>query len=282
LPPEPGVPLLRNSSFRFFNPKKFDYQGAMGVADFALWLNDELVLALTAGFATGGSFEIEQSGPERKKFLQFTAKYIPDYDSVGSYGSFISLQELYTGLWVKSAFGMGGPYPRPNRSIFWNFNSGNVNSLIFKELFNDIKFIGMSVNLYSFEKVSLQANILNYWSFCDSQTLDLEQYIDNKLFVSGVSQIMSAQLPRHLGLEIFLVASMDLTYLSAFISWAVFFPGERYYSSLLAPLDYFDAYYVLTCIENRQDLVCDDFLNATDITKFNPSYLFSAGFSYTF
>ena len=133
---------LSNSFTRFINPKKFDYQGAMGVMDAALWLRDNFALAFTAGFATGGSFELEQSGPERKKgFFGYDPKlYVPDFDSYGSYGAFISLQELYTGLWVKSAFGMGGPYPRPNRSVYWNFNSQNVNSLIFKELFNDIKF----------------------------------------------------------------------------------------------------------------------------------------------
>jgi hypothetical protein len=281
---ESGVPLLRNSSFRFINPKKFDYQGAMGVCDCAFWLNDEFVSAFTAGFTTGGSFDIEQSGPERKKFGQFTAKYVPDYDLTGSYGAFVSLQELYTGLWVKSAFGMGGPYPRPNKSIFWNYNAGNVNNLIFKELFNDLKFIGMSLNLYFWKKLSLQANILNYWSFCNSETLDLEQYQDNKLFEQSLDQeIILAKLPRHLGIEIFLVANIDLSYLSAFISWAVFFPGERFYSSLLSPLDYFDAYYTLNCvkIENDNDSCFDDILS-TDITKFNPSYLFNAGFSYTF
>jgi hypothetical protein len=275
--------LIRNSSLRFINPKKFDYQGAMGVCDCAFWLNDELVLALTAGFTTGGSFDIEQSGPRRKKFTNPGTKYIPDYDLTGSYGAFVSLQELYTGLWVKSAFGMGGPYPRPNKSIFWNFNSGNVNNLIFKELFNDLKFIGLSLNLYPLENVSFQANILNYWSFCTSETLDTEDYDKSikKFKDNPFLEIPLSSLPRHLGIEIFLVANIDLSYLSAFISWAVFFPGERYYSSALSPLDYFDAYYILRCISLQSDCT-DGFIFFTDTTKFNPSYLFNAGFSYTF
>ena len=77
-------------------------------------------------------------------------------------------------------------------------------------------------------------------------------------------------------MEIFLVASFDLNYLSAFISWAVFFPGERYFSPLLNPLDYFDAYYTLLINASNP------FALAPDNTKFNPSYLFNAGFSYTF
>jgi hypothetical protein len=272
--------LLANSVSRFINPKKFDYQGAMGVFDFAAWLDDYLVMAFTAGFATGGSFDIEQSGPERKKSgRNIGSKYIPDYDSSGSYGAFISLQELYTGLWVKSAFGMGGPYPRPNKSIFWNFNSGNVNNLIFKELFNDLKFMGMSINIFPWQQVSFQANILNYWSFCQSQTVDIEQYPNYAK--NGILNF--AKLPKHLGIEIFLVANIDLNYLSAFISWAVFFPGARYYSDSLSPLDYFDAYYTLKCVNLREINICaDQDLLSPDTTKFNPSYLFNAGFSYTF
>ena len=57
-----------------------------------------------------------------------------------------------------------------------------------------------------------------------------------------------------------------------FLSWAIFFPGSRYFETLL-PLDFFDWYLFSNYVG---DLTITSFYK-TDATKFNPVYLFNAG-----
>ena len=268
--------ILFNTFTRFNNPKKIDFEGAMAILDFAYYLKNNFVIAATAGFATGGGIDLDQSSFERRfdpALFYLDGVFKPDLDLYGSYGGFISLQELYTGLWVKSAFGLGGPFIRPNRSNFLDYNASNQD-FIFKELFTDLKFLGFSLNFFPNDKISIQSNFLYYWSFCNSfQGL---KYLDDKYgFPSGF-------LPKELGLETFIIALFDLNGINAFLGYAVFFPGARYYSPILNPVDFFDAVSFLSTCSFDYDTITKDgnFCGNTfspDTTKYNPVYLFNAG-----
>jgi hypothetical protein len=267
---------LLNSTTRFLNPKKIDYQGAMAVLDFAYWLKpDKFVLASTAGFATGGSFELNSK--DHGMFARISQ------DKLGSYGGFISLQELYTGLWVKSAFGLGGPFVRPNLSTYIDYNSSNE-ALLFKELFTDIKFLGFSANFFPTEKLSFSSNTTYYWSFCTPTQLFIKSEDTERRLQSY--NINKYELSKNLGLEIFLIGKYELPEsLNLYLSWAIFFPGSRYFDKYLNPLDYFDSYSLVNIdlIPYTADFLFE-YLSSLppDTTKFNPVYLFNTGFEYSF
>ena len=268
-------PILINSFTRFVNPKKINYQGAMAVLDFAYWLKpDKFVLASTAGFATGGSFELNQI---------YTSGYFSVHkialDTLGSYGGFISLQELYTGLWVKSAFGMGGPFIRPNLSTYVDYTSSNQ-GLLLKELFTDVKFLGFSANFFPTERLSFSSNTTYYWSFCAPTEIFVKS---NDLFLQY--NINSYKLSKNLGLEIFLIGKYELPKsLNLYLSWAIFFPGSRYFDKYLNPLDYFDSNSINVIKYPLTPETLFELLSSLppDTTKFNPVYLFNTGFEYSF
>ena len=268
---------LFNSFTRFVNPKKINYQGAMAVLDFAYWLKpDKFVLASTAGFATGGSFELNQKDHGLGKFTI-------SEDKLGSYGGFISKQELYTGLWVKSAFGLGGPFIRPNLSTYIDYNSSNE-ALLFKELFTDIKFLGFSTNFFPTEKLSFSSNTTYYWSFCTPTQLFINSEDTERRLQSY--NINKYELSKNLGLEIFLIGKYELPEsLNLYLSWAIFFPGSRYFDKYLNPLDYFDSYSLVNIdiIAKTADTLFELLSSLPpDTTKFNPVYLFNTGFEYLF
>jgi hypothetical protein len=274
-------PFLRNTFTRFVNPKKINYQGAMAVLDFAYWLKpDKLILASTAGFATGGSFELNQIYSGFVGFSNDPQNNIA-LDESGSYGGFISLQELYTGLWVKSAFGMGGPFVRPNLSTYIDFTSSNQ-GLLFKELFTDIKFLGFSTNFFPTERLSFSSNATYYWSFCAPTEIFVKQN-DN---IFAPYNIDRYELSKNLGLEVFLIGKYELPKsLNLYLSWAIFFPGSRYFDKYLNPLDYFDSYSINSNLPYpfTPEALSEFFSSLPpDTTKFNPVYLFNTGFEYSF
>ena len=263
-------PDLYNSPIRFSQPKKFNFEGAMAVLDFAYWLKpDKLVFALTTGFATGGDFDINFRFPLPGK----TGPGVNVDEKNSSYAGFISLQELYTGLWVQSAFGMGGPFLRKTVTNIFNFNSGDLN-LFNKELFNDIKFLGISLNALSGFKSSLSLNMTYYWSFCTPLVR-----IPSSLwsaFTAGPTDFI--KLSKDLGFEVFLIGKYELLEnLGAFLAWAIFFPGGRFFTKDI-PLDSFDFNTIFNC-SNSVLTTCEAF---PDTTKFNPVYLFNTGFEYSF
>ena len=274
--------FLFNSTTRFVNPKKINYEGAMAVLDFAYWLKpDKFVLASTAGFATGGSFELNQIYGWIKVGESFNlSERIVALDESGSYGGFISTQELYTGLWVKSAFGMGGPFIRPNLSTYIDYTSANQ-GLLFKELFTDIKFLGFSANFFPTEKLSFSSNTTYYWSFCAPTEVFAKS--DNPFLPYNINKY---KLSKNLGLEIFLIGSYELPKsLNLYLSWAMFFPGARYFDKYLNPLDYFDSYFInkyASTITEPETLFETLSSLPPDTTKFNPVYLFNTGFEYSF
>jgi hypothetical protein len=203
-------------------------------------------------------------------------------DESGSYGGFISLQELYTGLWVKSAFGMGGPFIRPNLSTYLDYTSSNQ-GLLLKELFTDVKFLGFSANFFLTERFSFSSNATYYWSFCAPTEIFIKNF--DELFVPY--NINKYKLSKNLGLEIFLIGKYELPKsLNLYLSWAMFFPGSRYFDKYLNPLDYFDSYSInnnLPSYPITPELLFE-FLSflSPDTTKFNPVYLFNTGFEYSF
>ena len=268
-------PLLVNSLTRFVNPKKINYQGAMAVLDFAYWLKpDKFVLASTAGFATGGSFELNQN---------YKAGYSSDLkialDTLGSYGGFISTQELYTGLWVKSAFGMGGPFIRPNLSTYLDYIPSNQ-GLLLKELFTDVKFLGFSANFFPTERLSFSSNTTYYWSFCAPTEIFAKS--DDLYLPYNINRY---KLSKNLGLEVFLIGKYELPKsLNLYLSWAMFFPGARYFDKYLNPLDYFDSNSINVFLTTYKAETLFELLSSLppDTTKFNPVYLFNTGFTYSF
>ena len=272
-------PELQNSYTRFVNSKKINYEGAMAVLDFAYWLKpDKFVLASTAGFATGGSFELNQI---YKSSLDFASSgpFSFALDELGSYGGFISLQELYTGLWVKSAFGIGGPFIRPNLSTYVDYTSSNQ-GLLLKELFTDVKFLGFSANVFPTERLSFSSNTTYYWSFCAPTEIFAKS---DDLFVPY--NINKYKLSKNLGLEVFLIGKYELPKsLNLYLSWAIFFPGSRYFDKNLNPLDYFDSYFINSFLGILPPEVLFEILSSLppDTTKFNPVYLFNTGFEYSF
>ena len=135
------------------------------------------------------------------------------------------------------------------------------------------------MNFFPSDSVTINSNVIYYWSFCESYS-GIKWLEDKEYFPAGY-------LPKELGLEIFTVANINFNYINFFISYAVYFPGARYSSPLLNPLDYFDAYYFLnSCVYSYKDNPNDkSFCGSAfepDTTKFNPVYLFNAGFSYLF
>ncbi len=85
-----GSTDLFNSNKRFSDPYTNKFKGWMFVADAAAWLyKKDLLFAVTAGIASGDDN--------------------PNIDNKdGIFSGFISLQELYSGKRVKSAFVLGG------------------------------------------------------------------------------------------------------------------------------------------------------------------------------
>jgi hypothetical protein len=260
-------PRLANKFTRFQDPKKINYQGAMGVFDFAYWcIEDEFVLATTMGFATGGGFEVETY----PLFKGITGDKL-SVDNCGNYGGFISLQELYTGLWVQSAFGAGGPFKRP--SLFSNTDGLDLNkTLFFKELFTDFKFFGISANLFPSVESSLSINILNYWSFCTPNEVFIPD--DYTKILLGLADRQKT-LPRELGIEIFILGKYKfIEEFTGFLAYAIFFPGDRF-ADLSTPNDYFDFYEFFNV-----EILYDNLQQGK--IKFNPVYLFNVGFEYIF
>jgi hypothetical protein len=155
----------------------------------------------------------------------------------------------------------------------FNFNSGDLN-LFNKELFNDIKFLGLSVNSFPSYESNLSLNIIYYWSFCTPLIRAPANFLS--AFFAGPTDFI--ELSKNLGLEIFLLARYEfIENLEAYLAWAVFFPGDRFYTDN-NPLDFFDFYKIFNC-SNSVLNTCDVF---ADITKFNPVYLFNVGFEYLF
>jgi hypothetical protein len=227
---------LQNSKRRFTDPRYIEFAGSMFVCDVAYWLKEqEFLLATTFGFASGGDD--------------------PIYDvSDNKYGGFIAIQELYTGLWVLSAFRPGGPLTR-NIVQDFSLEESYENSLV---LFSDLKFFGASIRFDLFDKkLILLNNIIGYWTFCQPKAFD-------KQSISTINSLVD----NYLGTEfVFGLIFSPLAHLDFYLVYALFFPGGRYVNENLGPLDPFEAYYLN---------------NKINLNKFYPVNLVDVGFYYNF
>jgi hypothetical protein len=229
---------LINSKKRFTKNRQIKFEGAMFVADFGYKLTDCLQVATSFGFATGGED--------------------PAYDNNDySLGAFLAIQQLYTGLLVQTAFGMGGPYYRP---VEQDFSSDEIYES-YNRIFSDLKYFGYSLTFNSANQVmSCKLNVLGYWSFMPPKEFDYhilkrgKNYLDN-----------------YLGTEIFAFLSYaPFNELVFFVACALFSPGARYNDENAGLYNKFDQLY----IANNKNYNQED--------KFNLVYLLNTGFEYYF
>jgi hypothetical protein len=228
---------LVNSKKRFTENRQIDFQGAMFVADFGYYLTDCIKSAISFGFATGGEDSV----------------YCKDDYNLGT---FLAIQQLYTGLLVQTAFGMGGPYYRPVEQDF----SSDEQYESYNSIFSDLKYFGYSLTYNSANQVmSCKLNVLGYWSFMPPKEFDYyilergKNYLDN-----------------YLGTEIFVSFSYKpFNEFVFFVACAVFSPGARYNDENAGLYNKFDTLYIGNKNYNQQD-------------EFNLVYLLNTGFEYYF
>jgi hypothetical protein len=229
-------PNLQNSKRRFTDPRYINFEGSMFVCDIAYWLKEqEFLLATTFGFASGGDD--------------------PIYDvSDNKYGGFIGIQELYTGLWVLSAFRPGGPL---TRNIAQDFSLEESYETILST-FTDLKFFGASVRLDLWnKKLILINNLISYWTFCQPKAFDKQKM-----------KLVDDEVDDYLGTELVFAAILSpRRYVGFYLVYALFFPGGRYINENLGPINPFEAYYLK---------------NKINLNKFYPVNLIDVGFYYNF
>jgi hypothetical protein len=228
---------LLNSKRRFTDPRYIKFEGSMFVCDIAYWCRDqEFLIATTFGFASGGND--------------------PIYDvSDNKYGGFIGIQELYTGLWVLSAFSPGGPLARNIEQDFL-LEENYENSLV---LFSDLKFFGASVRFDFFDKkLILLNNVIGYWTFCQPKAFDKQ----------SMRTVNDLSIDNYLGTEfVFGFIFSAIFNLDFYLVYALFFPGGRYINENLGPLNPLEKYYLK---------------NKINLNKFYPVNLIDVGFYYNF
>lgn len=236
-----GQPIsadLTNSKRRFLNPRHIDYNGAMFVADLAYWVKkDSILFATTCGFASGGNDPIYNTSDR-------------------SYAGFLPFQELYTGLWVQTAFGMGGPFVRPLQQDF-TVDEPYSTTL---DSFSDLKFFGCSLRLDDNERPwTLQLNVLSFWTFCPPKAFDVNQR-------KTIDQVV----PNDLGTEIYLLGVYSFREgFIGYLAYSIFSPGSRFTGELSGTITTpFDVDF-----EN---------ISAPNNNNFNLVYLWNVGFFYYF
>jgi hypothetical protein len=230
---------LINSKKRFTENRQIDFQGAMFIADFGYNITDCLQVATSFGFATGGEDPAHDSD---------------DY----SLGAFLSIQQLYTGLLVQTAFGMGGPnILRPVEQEF----SINENSQFYNRIFSDLKYFGYSLTYASIDNfLRLKLNILGYWTFIPPKKFD------ENLLKKGNDYLED----NHLGTEIFVSLSYEpMRELMFFLAYALFSPGDVFNN---ANKEFYAMFDKNSFFNNK--------CNSDD--RFNLVYLFNTGFEYYF
>lgn len=251
---------LKNSPIRFTNPYTNRYRGSMMVFDMSYWVrHGTLRLAVAGGYASG------DQDPNKDH------ESIGDSDVDGDYRGFISLQEIYSGTRVKSAFLLSGAgrIPRlldiPSRSV----QLGQPFSSMVSR-FTNIVFVGGGV-LYR-PKICgrswhINPNILTYWQDHASRRFDLEAV-----------QFSTAQFARkHLGTEFnIFVDTTLLEDLKFFMVGAFFIPGSHYKDVKGVPLS------------RAQQLYLDQVDRTgfsgeiVPVLGYDPAYFFNMGLEYKF
>lgn len=203
-----GESNLQNSIQRFSNPYYNTYSGTMFVADIGYRFAPNWRFAVEVGFATG------DKNPNRD------IQGLGDSNKDGNYRGFISLQEVYQGTLVKSAFLLNGSAKVPRVSNFASFNLSDPTANLITR-FNNIIYVGPSVEIKgTFHDMawSVMPNVITYW-----QEFPLKIF-DRTL---GVSENRNAQ--QWLGIEANFFGDIMLAQdFKLFFVGALFFPGSYY------------------------------------------------------
>ncbi len=203
-----GETNLQNSKERFTNPYTNSYSGFMFVSDVAYRFSPQLRFAVEVGYATG------DANPNRDIYG------LGESNKDGDYRGFISLQEVYQGSLVKSAFLLNGSAKVPRVSNFASFDlSDSTANLVTR--FNNIVYVGPSAEIKGvFHEMpwTVMPNIITYW-----------QEFPLKIFdkVNGVVTPKDAR--KWLGIEANLFGDIMLTQdFKLFFVGAFFLPGSYY------------------------------------------------------
>jgi hypothetical protein len=204
-----GESALKNSPLRFTNSYNNIYKGAMFVGDMAYWFCDRTVrLAMTGGFATG------DRNPNKDLFDPH------DSDTDSDFKGFISLQELYSGVRVKSAFVLSGQGKIP-RLLSFPSHEIEDRAPAMVSRFTNLIFVGggLYFKIPTADRTwEINPNILSYW-----------QYIATKLPKRAEKTIHTTHANKHLGVEFNLFVETTIVEdLKFFLVGAVFVPGKHF------------------------------------------------------
>lgn len=208
-----GMPIgnnLQNDDNRFRNPYENKYHGAMAVFDMAYWLHrPHAKLALAVGFASGDEaphkvLTEDDERPHRK------------------YDGFISLQEIYNGTRVKSAFLLNGSGKVPRVLSFPSSDLVGDRFATTVTRFTNLIYTGSALWLKFMtwsQAWSINPNALAYWQDNRTHFFDRDE--------SGNLKTGCAR--RYLGLELnTFIETMILVDLKFFLVGAVFIPGGHF------------------------------------------------------
>ncbi len=234
---------LKNSINRFTDRYVNEFDGSMFVFDAAYWaIKDRFKCAWTLGYASG------DVNPNRDSVVPGDSNYNDTYDG------FISLQELYSGLRVKSAFLLAGSgkiprvlvFPATTNEIFDPFPSktSRFTNLIYTGFGFEIKSCPDACRTWNFKP-----NLLVFWQ--DVQT----RVIDTNPFFSIPTGGFASPF---LGTEVNLFSDFELLKdLRLFSVVAVFCPGQHFTDIKGRPL-------------SREQLIYLNSLNNTGVRALNP------------
>lgn len=249
---------LINDSERFSDSYVNKYRGYMFVFDMGYTVcKPDLKLNAGFGFASG------DANPNKDE------EFPGDSDVDGEYEGFIGLQEVYSGVRVKSAFLLSGSGRIPRPLSFPSDEVSNPFSTTVSR-FTNILFVGGGANWapsWCEKSWRLNPNILGYWT--DFRT---------PFFNASTEQNSRTRFARnYLGVEINLFAEVELLPdLRLFSVSSFFFPGSHYRDIKGKPLskaqqDFLSNQDKTGILNNRVPLLGDD-----------PSFFFNIGLDYRY
>lgn len=203
-----GSPGLQHTTNRFRDPYTNRLRGWMGVFDMAYTFCDgDAKVAFATGYASGD----ENPNKDLNSY--------GESDIDGEYKGFISLQELYSGKRVRSAFLLSGKGKIPRILSFPSENAGGHPDQTSR--FSNIAFVGSAL-WWTIEGADsswdINPNILTYWQAHRSRIWDEEASERGETFAS-----------RHLGTEFNLhVDAHVLPGMKVFMVGGLFKPGRHF------------------------------------------------------
>ncbi len=271
--PEYGHDHIKNAEHRFTDSYCNTFHGAMFVGDISYWLYKRaLKLAVTAGFATGDDH------PNKDH------KDLHDSHEDKKFKGFISLQELYTGLRVKSAFFLSGSGKVPRLlSVPVGKLDDHFPTVVVR--FMNLIFTGaglyfkLPAGKYPFE---VNPNILAYWQYAPTRRFDLleaDAHSDHK----RASPVKTAG--KFLGTELNLFAErLLLDDLKFFFVGSLFIPGSHFRDMRHVPLNKAQEKYIEYLDGGKNNIEKDKRKPAerVAILGHDPAFTLSIGVEYKF